>query len=218
MKSRVDIAGIKRAFERFPKALDTELRRALTQHGQFFTAKMVKDRFTGYSGESGEKLQNRSGMLRRSFGSTVVGGIGQSTPLTLVAYSQGVIYSRLQEYGGIIKPKKAKHLTIPLPDALTASGVPRYPSARYLFERYPDQVRVITARSGRKFIVSEGKPGSKPPKKKQPDLVWLYQLKKSVKVPPRLGFRATWKSSELVQDRVARINAAVKAAAGKAKG
>ena len=220
MRGKLDISGLKRVLARYPKALDAEMRKALEQHGLYFRQKMITDRFTGYTGNrnQGDKLQNRSGQLRRSFGSEVVGGIGQSTPLTLAVFSQGSIYSRLQEYGGVIKPKKAKYLTVPLDDALTPSGVQRYPSARDLFNRYPDQVRVIKVKSGRLFIVSDGKPGSKPPKRKkrQSDLVWLYQLKKSVKVPARLGFRATWYSSDLVADRVQRLNDAVKRASARA--
>lgn len=219
MQGRIDIAGVKRMLARFPSALDTELRKGLKEHGLFFTQRMKREQFTGYSGfsNSGSRLQARTGKLRNSFGSEVRGEIGTSIPLTLAVFSQGAIYSRLQEYGGTVKPKRAKYLTQPLPDNQTTAGVTRYGSARELFERYPDQVRVMKARSGRLFIVSEGKPGAKT-KKKNPDLLWLFILRKSVKVPPRLGFRATWSDSTSAADRVQRLNDAVKRAAAKVGG
>jgi hypothetical protein len=207
MDGKIDIRGLQRALANLPKALDAEMRRAFNAHGRFMTKEMVTKRFTGYTGRSGDRLQNRSALLRRSFKHEVVGGVGQSTPLTLVHYSAGVKYARLQEYGGTIRPKRSKWLTIPLPDALTASGVARYQSARYLFDTYPKQMSVVRSRSGRLFIVSRGKPGTKP--RKNAETVWLYILKKESKVPPRLGYRDTWKSSSVVSNRTQLFNDAI---------
>jgi hypothetical protein len=207
MDGKIDIRGLQRALANLPKALDAEMRRAFNAHGRFMTKEMVTKRFTGYTGRTGDRLQNRSALLRRSFKHEVVGGVGQSTPLTLVHYSAGVKYARLQEYGGTIKPKRAKWLTIPLPDALTGSGVQRYESARYLFENYPKQMAVVRSRSGRLFIVSRGKPGTKP--RKDSPMVWLYILKKESKVPARLGYRDTWKSVDLVNNRTQLFNEAI---------
>jgi len=73
------------------------------------------------------KLNVRSGRLRSSIRAEVRPGF----VLALMAGSQkDVKYAALQEWGGTVKPKKSRHLAIPLPAARTAAGVSRYPSPR----------------------------------------------------------------------------------------
>ena len=187
-KFSFDIEGLRRVLAKLPSAVDVEMRKAFREHGAFFEGYMKTKRFRGYAGSknTGSLLQNRSGLLRRSFSHTVAGGLGQGQPLTLLVFSQGAKYARLQEYGGVIKPTKAKNLTIPLDDALTRAGVQRYSSVRDLISYHPKQVFFKTV-NGRTFVVSRGIPGRE--YKREPKLLWLYILKKSVEVSPRLGFR-----------------------------
>ena len=44
------------------------------------------------------------------------------------------MYSTIQEEGGKIVPKSAKHLSVPLPPALTDRGVSRYTTVREAVE------------------------------------------------------------------------------------
>lgn len=76
---------------------------------------------------SGSCLHVRSGRLRSSIGSAVtetdkglVGTIGSG-----VRQGERVPYANIHETGGTIRPRISKWLTIPLPAALTRSGVPR---------------------------------------------------------------------------------------------
>lgn len=221
MKGKAEYKQFIAAAKKFPAALDIEAKRALNEHGAYFTARMQKGQFTGYTnrqGTEGGLLQNRSGMLRRSFGFGVTGGLKDGYDLTLLVYSSGVKYARLQEYGGTIRPRRAKYLTIPLKDALTPSGVQRYSSARDLFTYHPDQISVVRSpKSGKLFIVSDGRPGAKTAKGKNSQTQWLYILKKSVTIPPRLGFRKTFKSPVMAGDRQARLRVAVRRALAKVK-
>ena len=213
MKGSVKYKEFIKAAQKFPAALNIEASKALKEHGAYFTARMQKGQFTGYTarqGTDGGLLQNRSGMLRRSFGFTVIEE-SKYDPITLLVYSMGVKYARLQEYGGTIRPRRSKYLTIPLKDALTPSGVQRYSSARDLFNYHPDQMSVVQSPKSRKlFIVSDGRPGAKTAKGKNSQTQWLYILKKSVTIPPRLGFRKTFKSPTMAGDRQARLRAAVR--------
>lgn len=200
-EARVNLDKIVRLLKKLPGAIDIETRKAFKEHGLAFREAMIRERFTGFTTSApreGGRNQNRTGTLRRSFGSEVVGGLGKGTPLTLAVFSSGVKYARMQEYGGEVRPKSSKYLTVPLPDAMTRSGVVRA-SARELFQQYPDQMSVVRSpKSGQLFIVSDGKPGAKNPRGKNAETKWLFVLKKSVTIPPRLGFRALWLSPKMV--------------------
>ena len=221
MKGDIDTKRFQQAVKKIPAALNIEATKALKEHGTYFTARIKKGQFTGYTGRQGTEgglLQNRSKLLRNSFGFEVSGSISTGSQLTLTVFSSGVKYARLQEYGGVIRPKRAKYLTIPLRDAMTASGVQRYPDgARGLFTSYPDQMSVVRSpKSGNLFIVSDGKPGAKTAKGKNSKTQWLYILKKSVKIPPRLGFRKTFESPTMAGDRRARLRVATNRALARA--
>ena len=76
---------------------------------------------------SGKILRVRSGRLRASITHRV-----QQTPDGIEGrVGPNVPYARIHEFGGVIRPKRSKHLTIPINEALTPAGVPRY-TARQL--------------------------------------------------------------------------------------
>lgn len=95
---------------------------------------------------------------------TVQGFIGAPFPLSV------------HEVGAIVRAKRAKYLTIPLPDALNANGTPKKRSARQWANTF-----VQTSKKGNLIIFQTR--GRK--------IVPLYLLKPMVKIPPRLGLGVT---------------------------
>jgi hypothetical protein len=68
----------------------------------------------------------RSGRLRASIRAEV-----QGLTMSLKAGgTRNVRYAAQREFGGTIRPVRARWLTIPLPNALTGAGVPRFPGPR----------------------------------------------------------------------------------------
>lgn len=129
-------------------------------------------------GTSSSSLSRRSGALLdaiknsvKVYGSTfadITGEIGAP-----------VIYGRIQEYGGTIRPRNGKYLTIPLPAALNDDGTPKKQSARDW-----DSTFIIRSRNNSLLIVT----------KNLGDIVPLYVLKEEVYIPPRLNMGSTLRS------------------------
>jgi phage gpG-like protein len=79
---------------------------------------------------SGRTLSVRTGRLRQSIAGTSRDGSGGAFQAVLkaggrVSDGSSVRYAGLHEYGGTIRPVRAKMLRIPLPAALTSAGVDR---------------------------------------------------------------------------------------------
>lgn len=123
-------------------------------------------------GGGGPALRRRSGRAIRSIIDSVsVRGSGINN---IVGVIGGIGYLRIHEYGGTIHAKNARYLTIPLPPALRPDGTPIMARAR----DWPNTF-VITSKAGNKLIVQRnGK-----------ELIPLYLLKQSVRIPARLGMR-----------------------------
>lgn len=85
-------------------------------------------------------------------------------------------YMGVHEKGATITPKKAKFLTIPMPEALNPNGTPKKKSAREWDDTY-----VGRTKAGNLMIFQ----------KRGLDIVPLYLLVKRVKIPPRLGMEET---------------------------
>lgn len=75
-------------------------------------------------------------------------------------------YARMQEEGGTIRPKKGRFLAIPMSNAKTAAGVPRWPTPRAVPGLFALNLR------GRIFLV----------RKQGAGLEFLYRLKESVRI------------------------------------
>lgn len=86
-------------------------------------------------------------------------------------------YMGIHERGGVIRPRRARYLTIPLPAALDTRGVALRARAR----DWPNTF-VAKSRAGNLIIFQ---------KRGRRDVVPLYVLKKSVRIPPRLGLTRT---------------------------
>ena len=94
----------------------------------------------------------------------------------------------IHETGGTIRPKRAKFLTVPLQAALSFRGVPLKRRAR----DWPNTF-VATSRRGN-LLIFQRRGGR---------IIPLYALKKSVRIPARLGLGATLrKAAPVFIDRV----------------
>lgn len=158
------------------------VKRALDRAGAAHTRTMTR-RFVPYG--SGDPIQTRSGALRRSFG-WETRGTGLDTELAM--FSAGLPYARMQEYGGTIRPKNKRYLTIPLPDALTPAGIMKG-GARLVSKgsKYTtadgDPTFIFRSKAGKLLIGSRAKNGA---------TKLLYVLRPSVTLKPRLGFAETF--------------------------
>ena len=85
-------------------------------------------------------------------------------------------YMAIHETGGVIKAKRSKYLTIPLPAALNADGTPKKRSARQWRNTF-----VATSKKGNLLIFQRRGAG----------IVPLYALKTQVTIKPRLKLKET---------------------------
>ena len=131
-------------------------------------------------GSSSNRLFRRSGKgirgitksvkVRGSSLGSIRGQIGAKFPMSV------------HEKGAVVRAKNAKFLTIPLPAALNSRGIPLRKRAR----QWPDTFVSVTR--NRNLIIFQKREGG---------IVPLYLLKKSVRIPPRLGMEDTLKKEGL---------------------
>lgn len=126
-------------------------------------------------GTSSNTLSKRSGQLIESIRQSVRVD-GQSLDKLAGHIGSEVPYAAIQEYGGVIKARNAKYLTIPLPPALNSDGTPKKRSAREWRNTF-----VQTSKKGNLLIFRRKGGGIEP----------LYLLKPEVRIPPRLGLGDT---------------------------
>ena len=149
------------------KALEALLRRELIRTGLEAQA--------GAMEKAGERLNVRSGFLRRSIAFRVEGDAAAPELIVSAGGGRGnrgeLRYAAIQEYGGTVVPKKGQWLAIPVGPALTPAGVARFATARDV----PD-LRFIRLPGGG-AILAKVKPG----KKGQPSQLTVYfDLRRSV--------------------------------------
>lgn len=123
---------------------------------------------------SSDGLYKRSGRGVQSIVDSVE--VTSDTSGNVTGYIGGNSYMGVQEYGATIRARSAKYLTIPLPAALNAAGIPLRRSARQWSNTF-----VRKSKNGNLIIFQKTGKG----------LVPLYLLKKSVKIPKRLGMYDT---------------------------
>lgn len=190
LNAEVDAKVFRDLIARMSTRVPAAINRAMRTAGAAHTRAMAK-RFEPYQGRrSGfdTAIQTRSGALRRSFG-FALNGSGADAELRM--FSAGLPYTRTQEFGGVIRPKSKRYLTVPLPDALTASGVPK--GGARLVQRG-------TTKTGRpKYATADGQPTFIFRSRRGSLLIGsrarngrtrlLYALREQVNLRPRLGFR-----------------------------
>lgn len=178
-------------FKRMTDRLGTKLygiaREGFVELQETWVRNMKKDRFSGYypGPTRGNRLRTRSGHLRSSAGGRVTGkNLGSLRALLRIGGGRAG-YARIQEEGGTVTPTKRKFLTIPLRQALRPgtgtlrpSAVIRRTAGGYATGMGPTFILNL---GGRPVIMASRGHG---PRR---DVVPLYSLRRSVKIPPRLG-------------------------------
>lgn len=154
------------------KPLSADLRKTL----QLVARKMQQQHSASWNGgivNQSDKLQRRSGEGLRAIANSIrVSGTGS------VAALQGRITTGpmgIHETGGTIRAKSAGYLTIPLPAAMDARGVPLRKRAREWENTF-----VARSRKGNLLIFQ---------KRGRDNIVPLYLLKTEVTIRPRLGMQ-----------------------------
>lgn len=128
------VAGIAVSYKAAPKLMATNLLRTLQRIGAKLQGHIQKAKLSKGSGF----LNQRTGTLKRAVFYRVevqeqsAGGSFDALARVGVDHAKAR-YGRVQELGGDIVPVRARNLTIPVGDALTPSGVPRF-TARQLIQ------------------------------------------------------------------------------------
>ena len=183
-----NIPGVVAVLNSIPKTTMQELRTAFKKDALEWDGAMQERFRTGI-------IKTNSGRLQGSFGHAVPGRT--LADLKLRVFSRGLPYARVQEYGYIFRPVRAKYLTVPGPDNLTPAGVKRYPSAREFIDKHKDSTAFIKDKSGKVWIVWYPR-GRKRQKMERGRLMWLLRKQvvvpgpNSTQTPSRLGFFSTW--------------------------
>jgi hypothetical protein len=93
---------------------------------------------------SGQRLNRRTGSLARSVVGRALRVNGIPAMEIGIFGGPAARYAGIQEHGGVIVPKRAKALAMPVGGALTAAGVPRWASPR----DYPGELRFVPGHRG----------------------------------------------------------------------
>jgi len=148
---------------------------------------------------SGDILHRRTGNLARSMGYRIDrdgDGIPQSTIGSGATLKTArMVYANIHEVGGVITPKRAKWLTIPLAAAQTPAGVARF-SAREAKGMF-DKTFFRTSQAGNLILFGT----------KGDEVIPLFVLKKSVTIPARRYMSITVEQTKerVVEDIVDKI-------------
>ena len=169
----------------------------MNRFGQEWVSELVSKRLSGRPG-----VNRRTGNLARSFKSKVTDSVLlNAVVLDVQPEGPGAEYADLQEFGGVVKPKRSKYLWIPIAGNLTPEGVARITPteainrggffAKGVFFGRP-VVRKRTAQQTR-HIGGSGYKGASFQRNER--IEPLFVLKKSVNVPGRMGATALWNQS-----------------------
>lgn len=191
----VDDSRVRAMFRRIPGAVRQGALDAVRDVLWMFHGRVAKRQFGAYPGPGREsphppnKLYARSGLLRASL--EVVGPRFVGLDVRGAATISGR-QAKLQEFGGTVRPKRARMLTIPMPATLTPSGVVR---AKFrlvksgVWQTAGGEPTFIFRSGSAAFVaIASGR--------KQKGIKLLYMLRPSVQIKGRLGFFSTWRALE----------------------
>ena len=185
MTTRSQVIGAQKlqaAMQAAPERLARGIKLALNNAGSRWQGEMTTRTRT--------VLKRRTGRLAGSITHKVSGSDLKSLELRAATTSP---YAKVHEHGTKgkggklpdITAKNGKYLTIPIRDNLTGGGDVRFKSAAALRATGKTFVlRTSDGPNGRAYIVL----------KQGDDLKFLWMLKRSVSIPARLGFFATWRA------------------------
>lgn len=189
---RIDPRNMVGLLKHTPEVIGAALNSATRNLGKAIVDDQVRTNMRGRPG-----IKDRSGRLRAARFATLDTG---TNTRTLVCGFGGIPYARINELGGTIVPVKKQWLTIPIGPAVLPSGIARgratmfdlefrlgrKPGTAYLGKSLVEMSSTAPrgAIKGRAFTPSDYKKSFQ---------IW-FVLKKSVTIPPRLGFYALWRS------------------------
>jgi phage gpG-like protein len=177
--------------------LDVKKRNGAIEKGLKKSCSSVLERLV--ANVSGVILKRRTGNLAKSMGWRIdkvneipEGIIGSGASLNI----NRMVYANIHETGGVITPKRAKMLAIPIGRALTRAGVARFKPREITSAGY-DNSFIRRTNSGN--LILFGTKGSK--------LIPLFVLKDSVKIPARryMSITAEETQTKVVDDIVGEI-------------
>lgn len=202
LEVKVDTAKLEAYLKARPKVVQRVGRKLADDAAKQHTGKMISTRFRGYTGprNTGSILQRRTGTLVNAMRFQKTAPTGEIVSASYVAGP--IVYAKIQEFGGIVRPVRRRYLTIPTPAALTKAGIVRQ-SARpvKLGGRWMTNGQVPGLK-GRQTFIARGTRGNPvifgTGKDGKPVALWT--LRKSVRVPARLGFFRTWEGLAPARD------------------
>ena len=205
---KLDVSALEKRFTEALRVCPEDLFAELKPRGHDFLRQWINVRIRGERFARGAgTLRRRTGTFSRAFDQAATGNDLESLHFAAGTIRQGLKYAWIQEYGGEIRPKRAKYLTIPLEAAMTPAGVLKKPA-----REWPDTF-VRMRRGGQSGTIFQ-KTASGP--------VALFALVKRVRIIGRLGFFDSWKKNEplFVRHLAGAVDAALKrwAARGDIKG
>jgi hypothetical protein len=176
--------SVHRSLDKAPQYISEELRSYLDSVAEALATRHGK---AWPGGTSANTLSKRSGHLIEAISESVK---VEGTTIATVSGTIAIPANRaIHEKGGVLKPKQAKYLTIPLPAALDSKGIPLKKSAKDWENTF-----IIKSKAGNLLIVQ----------KQGIQLVPLYVLKTEVYIPPRLGMGKTLEAGQsYIVDRLA---------------
>ena len=170
---------------------------ALRKWGHQYIETLTTQRMSGRPGTN-----RRTGNLARGWNSAVT-VMASFIALRVWVIGPGATYAAMQEFGGIQTPKKSKYLWIPIAGNVTGTGVARI-SPREAINRggffhggvffglaltkskVPQRSQAIGGAGYKGTTLEKGS-----------NITPLFALKKSVRIPARLGARAHFASKQL---------------------
>ena len=170
-------AAVSVRYDKAPTLVGTTIVRVLRRIGAGLVRYIAREKL------SGQTLTPRTGTLRRAlFWKIFVAE--RDAVLVVGADAKKAAYAGVQEFGGTIKPVRAKHLAIPLEAARTAKGVARM-TAREFMAR-PEQLGFEHAFVNKRRTAIMGVRRSRGGRVAEP----VFALKTSVTIPARSYVRA----------------------------
>lgn len=192
LEARFDTTQLERAATHAAPVIFRGLHGATTGILTAFQSRHLKERMSGRPG-----VMRKTAQLARSWKVIVTGTTVEDLRGTYATTSR---YARMQEFGGVQRPRNAKMLAIPLSGALTPTGIGRFNGSlrAVLPAAFPGGTFVARSKSGN--LILFGKTD------KDADPIALFVLKSQVTIPPRLGTRDLWKANQPEAQRILNVH------------
>lgn len=141
--------------------------------------------YADYKNPPNKPIQVRTGALRSSVNVHIKGVTIKGVQGRITAGNREAKYARAQEFGGIIRPRRARYLRVPLPDTLLPSGEIRPGDQIVRANRFGK-----TSRRGRSWSTADGDPtfirdGVIYARRPGGDVDPIYKLRRSVRLTAR---------------------------------